>query len=778
MTAPMGFAPPAMPAADQTLPPGQRATTLGEQSPTTITVDANPLAPEPPPLEKVRGAEYPASGAASGVKLEYLKRLLSATDAEHLARCKQQAFHMLMANGKHHIAWSNRSRRWEETPLIENETRVTLNFIRPILRARTNRLLPKNFDWQVVPDSNDYDARDQAKVAERFLGAMRQRTHLVRLTDLALELGYSGGVSFLKSFWNPTIGAPRPAQLVFTEMVPQPLTDNEGQPLLDENDQPLTQMVPQNVQKYVNRDGQPVESAQEAYWFRPGDTDLAVRTLFTVRWNEDAEGFSSAEGLRWVIDQQAVPVAVAKERYPEFADKISASADSGVALTYQRMAALAAQRAPDRALQSSSGATAKPTEYTTITEYYELDSLYFKSGRLIVFVGEVEVGDGDLPDGVFPFEAVYDEPAPLTPSGHAVVCDLVAPQQIINEVWASYVAAMRQQGLGQWIGPNVVGMPEMITSQLGQIVRVPLKALQGRSIRDVIMPLEHASIPTDRMLLFQTARDAMYDIGAYHEITRGQVPPGVDSGVAVRALSEREDGQLSRAKEALQEAMINVARTQLKIAKSRYAPGDERWVPVDRPDLGYQVESVDGAKLPDPERLLITISGFSPRTAEELRADIKEAMQNGWLSPAQGLKALDLGRGVETAFASEQRHYVRARTENLKIERGEVTVQPIMDMETGQPFIDPMTGQPHMQCVYAADQEPLLLMEIDDHVLHMSVLEELITDQTKPREIRELAKMHWDEHNEAMITSTPAPPPESSTGVDNNPAGGSGDPAA
>jgi hypothetical protein len=767
-------------APEQQPPQGQQATTLGNHTPTASMVDANPLAPPPPPMDKVRGKLYPKQDAPAGEKLEYLRRMIQQTDAEHLARAKQLAYHTLIANGKQHVSWSNRSRRWEETPLVENETRVTLNYVRAILRARTNRLLPKNFDWQAVPDSNDYDARDNAKVAERFLGQMRDRTQLLRVADAALELAYCGGVSFVKSFWNPTIGAPRPAQLQFTEDVEAPVMDPDtGQPFLDYGGQPIMAPQPTPVLRYVDETGQPVmdDDPAKAYWYRPGDTDIALRTLFTVRWNPDALGWAPADGLRWLMDQEAVPLAVARERYPDFAEKIAVSGDAQSALTYQRMASLAAMKSPDRT-NPSIAATATPEEYTTITEYWELPSDYFKNGRLIVFVGDCEVGDGEFPDGVFPFEPIYDEPVPLSPGGRGVVTDLVAPQQIVNEVFASFVAVARLQGLGQWIGPNFPGMPELVTHQMGAILRVPkgAMALAGNNIRNVIAPLEHAPIPGDRMMLFEMARETMYQVGAFHEITRGQTPPGVDSGVAVRALAEREDGQLMRSKTALENAMVNIGRTQLKIAKAKYAPGDERWIPVDRPDLGYQVESVDGAKLPDPERLLLSVSGFSPRSQDELRADIKEAMLNGWLTPAQGLKALDLGRGVESAFVSEQRHYARARRINLMLEQGKAQQVPLMYPGTQEPIINPDTFETMTQVVDDQGMR-LCLDEIDDHVMHMSTLEELLLDLSKPVEVRQVAMALWTDHRDALMQSAPSPTPEASV-AESESSAGNGDPSA
>ena len=757
MTAPvapqmLGIAPEQPPQA------GARSTILGEDTPKSqASIVSDPLAPPPPPIDKIRGKNYPTPEAPAGAKSEFIKRLLRDTEPEWLARVKQLSYGLLMANGKQHIGWSNRTRRWDELPLGENETRVTLNHIRPILRARTNRLLPSRLDWQVIPDSNDYDARDTATVGERWLDAMRDRVELLRQVDIALELAYCGGVAFMKSFWNPTIGAPKPAQLMVVENTPQPVVDPEtGEPLVDEmTGEPITQMAPTPVLRYINAEGQPVETPNEAMWYRPGDTDIAVKTLFTVRWNPDATGWSPGDGLRWVVDHEPVPVAVARERYPDIADKIVPTTDTQQALTLYRLAAMSSVRSPDKTAPTS-GATAKNDEWTTVTEYWELPSQYYPNGRLIVFVGEVEAGDGEFPDGVFPYEPVYDEPVPFTPGGRGCVNDLVGPQMIVNEVYASVVAAMRLQGLGQWVTFNYPGVPEMISQQHGAILRLP-KRLAAQGVRNVMMPLEHAPVPGDRVQILEIARETMYQVGAFHEITRGQTPPGVDSGVAVRALSEREDGQLKRAQNALRSSIVGVGRTQMKIAKARYAEGDERWLPVDRPDLGFMVESATGAKLPDPDRMIITLQGFRPQSQDELRAEIKEAMAAGWVAPAQGLKMLELGRGIQSTYASEQRHYARARMENLAMERGAVQQIPQLGPE-GEPLLDPAFGTPMMQCVNSETGEPLLL-DIDDHIQHMAVHEEIVLDPSKPVEVRTIAYQHYMEHKNIAFPPVPPAPP-------------------
>ena len=736
-----------------------------------------PLMPPPPPIEEVRGKQYPDEDASDGQKVEFLKKVSSDNDTGFIARAKTMSYNLLMAAGKQHISWSTRTKRFEALPLDPNETRVTVNYIRPILRARTNRLLPTRLDWQIVPDSNDYDARDMAEVGERWLDYMTERTQLLQKTDLALELSYCGGVSFLKSFWNGAIGEPKAATQMQVELTEVPvLNPDTGEPVTREDGSPVLQVEPQAVERFVNSAGEVVENEQDAHWFRSGDTDIALRSLFNVRWNPDAQGFTAGEGLRWVVDEDRIPVEVARERYPEIAKKIVADGDNTALGTYESLARDANLRSPEARTTGGSRNRTNTGETVRVVEYWELPSPYFEAGRCMVMVGNVLAYDGDYPDGVFPYDPIYDEPAALSPGGRGVVLDLTGPQSIINELYGSHVAAARMSGLGQFLTFNFPGVPELVTHQHGAVLRLPRRMMAGnRNPAELFRPLEHPPLPADRFQLLEFCRQTMYQLGAFHEVTRGQVPPGVTSGVAVRALSEREDGMLKRASDALRTSLVRVARTQLAIARIKDDPDSTRWLPVDRPDLGYQIQQASGAKLPDPERIRLTLEGFKPRNEAEMRADTMEALQAGLIAPQTALKVFDLGRGVKGVHQSEQRHYAKARAINLAIEEGRVQLGPLTD-ENGQPIFDPDTQEPLLQSQWVtvgdgtAQPEPCVLASIDDHVTHLSVLQELALDTSKPFKARQLATGLFEERLQTLRAgAAPAPKPDSDPASGNDP---------
>jgi hypothetical protein len=723
------------------------------QPATSIRPATTPLAPAPPSIAVVRGEAYPTTEAEAGKKSAWVKQLIANTDAEHLGRCRKAAFNLLQSHGRQYLAWSGRGKFWDDLPLDPNEVRVVMNYIRPILRARTRRLLPSRIDYQITPDSSSADARDSAVVGERFLAAMYQRLGLHEMIDQALELAYCSGLAFLQPFWNPTTGPAQPATLY----VDIPQTDEAGQPVLDEaTGQPVTTQE----LAYVNAQGEPVESEADAFWFRPGDVDCAIRSVFNVRWNPEAKGFTAGKGLRWLIDMEPLPVSDVRLQFPEYAEKIQPSASSDTYLTYERLGAAASQ---GRTQTAKPGASAIGLDGATcmVTRYWELPSPYFPDGRLITMAGDCVVFDGAWPTaGVLPYIPVFDEPAPLTAGGRPCVDDMVGPQGVINEQWGAILRSSKSVGVGQFVTITAPGMPDRVTNEDGAIITLPSRVVAGRRIDDVFKKLDPSSVPSDRWNIIQEAQSALYNVGSYHEVSRGQTPPGVDSGIAIRSLLEQEEGQMAKSIAALRASLVELGRQLLALARWGYQPGDPRWIPVDRPDLGYQIESVDGAKLPDPERVLLSLDGFRATSEAEQRAEIKEAVGLGMLTPQEARRSLDLKRGVSSLMDSESRHYARARQINLWIEQGAVQVTPVLD-QGQQPMEDPrMPGMPLMQTLTPSGL-PAVNPEVDQHEVHLMVLEELILDETKAPPVRATAQHIYSERVEILrgraMAAQPAP---------------------
>lgn len=698
---------------------------------------AGALAPAPraqsSQLDLTRGSGYPVPGKATPQQcVDYVRRLLDDSEQDAQNRAKRATQNLLFSDGRQHIDWSLRDKAWKDSPAVEGRFRVSMNHIRPILRSRAQRLLSGELNWQIIPGSNDHEQRDRAVVGQNTIAHRWKNADMEDKTRYGLWLAFSCGAAFLKPFWNPTIGPMTAAVMILPHpvtgvMTPYPVNP-AGEPLMDEQGNPAPEDHP------------------DVFRYRPGDVDTAVRSLFNIRVNGDAAGFDPSEGFRWLTDSEVVPIHVIKERWGDRAKNVTTVNGVTTLRMYEGIVRSLTQKpgasVPGGDLASGRGQTIPDKELTVLTEYWEPPSDALPEGRLIVVAGNEllypipgEDEDG-LPQSIVPHVALYDERRPFDAFGRASVDDLIAPQKVINKQWAAILEELNWSGLGQWIMFDVPGLSDQITNLNGAHIKLPVNsALAGTPINNLVQRVQPGQVSSDRWRLIEAARATMWDIGAYHEIQRGQVPPGVDSGVAVQLLQEAENGQLADAVRGLKSSLIQWARNVLKLARWGYGEHEDRWIPAERPDLGFLVESVKGVDLPDPDTVDIVLAGFRPHSQAAFNAEIKEAMEQGWLDPREGMRLMDLGRGIEGAFESQTRHYARARRENLAIERGDAVLAEAKGVEGGPPLL-----------IHPEDGSPFLLEADDDHEAHIRLHQEIALDDTKPWPVRQVMLFHIAAH--------------------------------
>lgn len=611
--------------------------------------------------------------------------------------------------------------------------------------------MSSEISWRAIPRSNDHEERDRCTTAATLLTARWHSEEMDAKARQALFLADCCGVAYFKQFWNPNIGP----LTVATVLAPHPVTgqltsypvDPDGNLLADDQ-------------------GNPLDGETAGFKYRPGDTDTAVRSIFNIRVNPDAWGLEPSEGLRWLLDCDWIPVSVVKERWKERAAKVQANASGGQMFRQYERLVRALSPKPGQGLPGGDTATGRSqglpdNDGTLLCEYWEPPSDLFPTGRLIVMAGEqllfpLDPSEEGLPQGFLPYTAIYSERRPFDPSGRPVVDDLLSPQKVINKQWSLSIQEMHHQGVGQWVMFDVPGLSDQITNFAGAHIKIPTQsALGNRSIGDLIQRVPHGAVPPDRWRMIEQALKAMFDIGAFHEIQRGQVPPGVDSGIAVQLLQEAENGQLHDAVRTLKRSFISWGRQTGKMAKWGYGADEARWLPQHRPDLGYLVESVNGTDLPDFDQIDIDLEGFRPSSQAAFNAEIKEAMAQHWIEPRQGLQLMDLGRGIEGAFESQTRHYARARLENLDFQKHQFKA------------IEPPEGSPQAEmgspfAFLHADNSPFLLPQDDDHLVHISVHQEIALDNLQPWPVRQAVLLHISEHRTMLQQQliTPPPPPQ------------------
>lgn len=679
-------------------------------------------------LADIRGENYPAPnaqkiGTAGGVVTDYVQRLMRITEPWAQMKYRLSARNLLMADGRQRIDWSKGRNQWIDLPTLEGEVVTVINYIKPILRSLAQRVLSADFRWKVTPRTNAHDERDRATVAETLLDSRYRKTDMDGKVRLALYLAYNCGVAYLKSFWNPNIGPQQTASVTLPHPVSGAPTEypvaRTGLPLMDE-------------------EGNPDPSAQ-AFVYRPGDTDTAVRSIFNIRLNPDAQGLEPDEGFRWLLDYDLLPISTIKERWGVVAkDVTGANQTDSLSLQFQRLVAALGPTFYGVSPMPMDGAAEPQALYV---EYWEEKSSLLPQGRLVVMAGTVLLYDGPLPQGFIPHTAIYDERRPFDATGRARVDDLIPPQLTLNAEVSALLTQNKRDGIGQWMGFDIPGLFDQIGNVTAAHIKVPLRGQAlNRSLGDLVAKVPPTPVNQARIAAIEMAQRQMFDIGAYHEIQRGQVPPGVDSGVAVQLLQEAENAQLNDTVRQLQLSLIRWGRQQGGLAKWGYGDEEERWLPAGDESLDFLVEAVGGMDLPDFEEIDLSLEGFQPTSVAAQRAEIFQALEMQMIDPGEARDLLDIGRGLKGAYASQKRQYQKARRENLAIERGEFHVIPapaLAPTEGGAAFLHP-------------DGSPFLLPSLDDHQQHIRVHEEIALDNTKPWPLVQAMLLHIAEHQTVM----------------------------
>lgn len=723
-------------------------------------------------LFKTRGGGYPSLEATDEAKADFVARLLMDTEGDAMLRFKRATQAFLFSDGRQHLDWTKKDSIWVDQPTPEGRIFVTMNYIRPVLRSRRQRLLSGDLSWGVRPRSNDYEERDRGTTFVNFIEHRWEKCEMLSKVRQGLWQSFHAGLSAFKTFWNPNIGPLTPATMILPHLgaqlnpptegsvAPPQMPDGKPHPFAG---QPIPTRYPvdRTGNPLADEQGNPAPDASEGVFrYRPGDTDTALRSVFNLRLNPDAAGFTMDEGCRWLLDSDIVPISFVKERYGDRADKVSSLAGSTAGRNYERIVRSMGQslgiRSPGADWTGGKAGDLPDKEVTMLTEYWEHPNDSLKEGRLIVVAGDqllyprVDLGDKEgLPQGFVPIVPLYDERRPFDWGGRGVVEDIIPPQKVINRQWESELEQQMRDGVGQWIMWGIPGLSNQITNMSGAHIEIPTTtAVANRSIGDVVSKVPPSGFNPSRWRLIEEAKSAIFDIAAYHEIQRGQVPPGVDSGIAVQYLQEAENAQLADPAENLKSTLLQWAVHQGKMAEWGYGEEEERFLPVHRQDLGFLVESVKGKDLPDMDDIDVTLDGFRPTSQASMRAEVKEAMQQGWIDPRQGMLLLDLGRGVEGAFESETLHYARARRENLDIQKGLVEL-------VQHPEGDPLAGLPGL--MHPADPmkpgskpTPFLLPADDNAEIHIPIHQAIALDDTQPWQVRENALIHLSEHRMMM----------------------------
>lgn len=362
----------------------------------------------------------------------------------------------------------------------------------------------------------------------------------------------------------------------------------------------------------------------------------------------------------------------------------------------------------------------------------------FPKGAMYTVVGnEIVQNFEGMPysHGKFPFAKIDHIPGGKFYSTSSVE-DLIPLQKEYNRTRGQITEAKNRMAKPQLVAPRGSVDASKITTEPGLVIfytpgfeppkPIPLSPLPQYVLEEV-----------DRILADWN------DISGQHEVSKGQVPPGVTAATAISFLQERDESKLSPTFDSLEEAIEKTARLSLSYVKDFWTT--ERLISVTGPDGSFDVMAFKGSELGDNVDLRIEAGSALPVSKAAKQALLMDLMKMGFIDPNKGLEVMDMG-GINKIYDQLQVDQRQSQRENLRMSK--VTDEDMQQYEMmNPPGMDETTGEPI---------DPPLIVPVntwDNHKLHIEYHNQFRKGQAfenLPQVAKVLFEQHVQGHLQAM----------------------------
>jgi hypothetical protein len=289
------------------------------------------------------------------------------------------------------------------------------------------------------------------------------------------------------------------------------------------------------------RVGTPIGFDEQGRLHGTGDVNLDVVSIQEIACEP---GTRDLERALWWIHGVAMPPAEVKRMFT--LDK-EPKADA---------------RAVDTVWRIVDGETLTNVPLTMVLTYYQRP-VGTEPGVVMTVVDNQIVDQGEWP---FPFDDKLNiaiariEPIHGRWYGHTPVSDAVPVQALLNASWSSIVEHLKLAGNARcWVPQGSVEDVEDLTDTPGEYVEYnPINGQSPKWEAPPVMPDWWVRQP-------EMLGSAMDDILGQHDVSRGQAPSGVESGIALSILSENDDTPIGALARSLGDAWGRAATMVLEI---------------------------------------------------------------------------------------------------------------------------------------------------------------------------------------------------------------------
>lgn len=364
---------------------------------------------------------------------------------------------------------------------------------------------------------------------------------------------------------------------------------------------------------------------------------------------------------------------------------------------------------------------------------------------------------------------------PHIPNGRfyadSIITDLVPVQREYNRSRGQVIENKNKMAHLQLLAAEGSIDASRITTEPGQVIQYKLGFPPPEP-----MPLQN--LPPYVMEEIERLLLDFEDISGQHQVSKGQVPPGVTAATAISFLQEQDESMLSVTFDAIEEAFEKIGYQTLCYVKQYWQ--SPRIVRAVGRDQQFNVRSFAGADLRDNTDIRIEAGSSLPTSKSAKQALLMDLMSQGFIPPEKGLELMEVG-GVQRLYEEIQTDSAQATRENMRMSAATEQMideyyntfvakdplgQPMTDPNTGTPqLVDPNSGEPLADPMTGEPMPPPLIVPVnsyDNHEIHIQVHNNFRKSQEfeeLPQPTKDLFEEHVNQHmmSLGMPPGTPMP---------------------
>ena len=556
--------------------------------------------------------------------------------------------------GFQHLVWHpSRNRLWLP-PSRRRQVRMTSNLMMSAYRINLSKLSSGNAAISVLPNSNEQEDVDAARLAQKVWFHIKNDVHWKQLKRRLVGWVLSCGNGFLLTEWNPNAGEILSSVKEETTEVEQ--MDEMGNPMMNEMGEPIMQSKQQVVGVEQYRTGK-----------------LSIKTLspfsvIPIGSGTELDECDSVIVGEWLSLEEIRRQFPDKGKYvtPEYRDTAS---------TFEKFLDGLVSPTTSQVNPQSSGV---PSEKGAVVKrYWQKSTPEFPDGRLIICANNIMLFMGDNPT---PKDSTGDRPLPVVHYreidvpfrlwGRSSVEDQIPDQKAYNKA-LSIILEHHSLFKGKWVVPRGAHLKESnLDSSADEVVEaIPIGGQMPH------MANIHPPQPTLFNVLKQH-RENMMEQSGVREVSRGALPSGARSGVAIQLLQESDTTQIGTTAIDIAEADARVANLALLVAAERMVVPQKIRI-IGKNNEVDVVDNFTGDMLRGNTQVVVAGTLGAPFSLVARKAEILDMEQRGaFINPETGrtdwrtvMELLEFGQ-TQDVFSEQALDEAQAETENREMVNG------------------------------------------------------------------------------------------------------------